>query len=106
MSDLGKRGKIEEAKSLLHERKKRGLKPNVVTYNILLNYIMCKGGRVSLTEAYKVWIEMRLGCCKLNAGTYRRMADGFCRAGDFEGGLRVLNAMLACRHALSTFRNI
>jgi pentatricopeptide repeat protein len=57
MSDLVKRGKIEEAKSLVHEMKKRHFKKDVVTCNILINYL-CKEGRAA--EAYKVLFEMQV----------------------------------------------
>ncbi|KAK3206182.1 hypothetical protein Dsin_020228 [Dipteronia sinensis] len=102
MSDLGKRGKIEEAKSILSEMRKRRYKPDVVTYNIFINYL-CKEGRVA--EAYKVFIEMQVGGCEANAATYRMMVDGFCRVEDFEGGLKVLSAMLTSQHCprLETF---
>ncbi|XP_028799454.1 LOW QUALITY PROTEIN: pentatricopeptide repeat-containing protein At1g07740, mitochondrial-like [Neltuma alba] len=95
MNDLGKRGKIEEAKSLLHEMRKRRLKADVVIYNVLINYL-CKEGKT--TEAYKVLIEMQIKGCEPNAASYRMMVDGFCKTGDFEGGLNVLNVMLASKH--------
>ncbi|KAJ4725892.1 Pentatricopeptide repeat-containing protein [Melia azedarach] len=95
MSDLGKRGRFEEAKSLLSEMKKRRFRPDVVTYNILINYL-CKEGRAA--EAYKILIDMQFGGREPNAATYRMMVDGFLRVEDFEGGLKVLNAMLTSRH--------
>ncbi|KAL5169434.1 Pentatricopeptide repeat-containing protein, mitochondrial [Glycine soja] len=96
MNDLGKRGKVEEAKALLHEMKKRRLKPDVVTY-ILINYL-CKEGKAM--EAYKVLLEMQIGGCVPNAATYRMVVDGLCQIGDFEVGLSVLNAMLTSRHLI------
>jgi pentatricopeptide repeat protein len=43
-------------------------------------------------------VEMQISGCEPNAATYRMMLDGLCRNGDFEGGLNVLNAMMASRH--------
>ncbi|KAF8029386.1 hypothetical protein BT93_E1936 [Corymbia citriodora subsp. variegata] len=91
MSDLGKRGEIDKAKELLKEMKRRKCKPDVVSYNILVNYL-CKEGRPA--EAHKLLVEMQIEGHKPNAATYRMMLDGFCKVEDFEGGLKVLNAML------------
>lgn len=48
---------------------------------------------------------MHVGGCKANQATYRMMADGVLRIVDFEGGLKVANAMLSSKHCprLETF---
>ncbi|KAL8115694.1 uncharacterized protein LOC141668145 [Apium graveolens] len=102
MSDIVKNGKWDEAKELLGEMKKRRVEPDVVIYNILINYL-CKDGRTA--DAYKLLVEMQVEGCEPNAATYRIMVDGFCSVEDFEGGLKVLNAMLMSNHCprLETF---
>ncbi|GFS30663.1 RmlC-like cupins superfamily protein [Actinidia rufa] len=96
------RGMTEEAKGLFLEMKERQLKPVVVTYNILIDYL-CKQGRAA--EAYKILVEMQVRACEPNAATNRMMVDGFCQVKEFEGGLKVLNAMLNGKHCprLETF---
>lgn len=56
----------------------------------------------------KFLFEMQVGGCEANAATYRMLVDGFCRVGDFEGGLKVLNAMLTSGHfpRVETFRSL
>lgn len=102
MSVIVKNGKWDEAKELFGEMKKRRVKPDVVIYNILINYL-CKDGRTM--DAYKLLVEMQVEGCEPNAATYRTMVDGFCSVEDFEGGLKVLNAMLMSNHCprLETF---
>ncbi|KAG6492864.1 pentatricopeptide repeat-containing protein At1g07740, mitochondrial-like [Zingiber officinale] len=96
MSDRGRRGDLDGARALLAEMKRRKLKPDVPIYGALINYL-CGAGRTA--EAYAVLVEMQVeGGCEPNAAAYRMMADGACRAGDFEMASRVLTAMLASGH--------
>lgn len=54
MSDPGKRGRIDEAKLLLGEMKRRRIKPDVVIYNIMVNHL-CSEGRAP--EGYRTLKE-------------------------------------------------
>ncbi|KAM3303469.1 hypothetical protein P3S67_014499 [Capsicum chacoense] len=49
-------------------------------------------------EAYRMLIDMQIAGCYPNTATYRMMVDRFCKIGEFEEGLKVLNAMLMSRH--------
>ena len=57
---------------------------------------LCSEGRAP--EGYRTLKEMEKKSCEPNAATYRMMVDGFCRIGDFDSALDILNAMLASRH--------
>ncbi|KAG5566858.1 hypothetical protein RHGRI_002415 [Rhododendron griersonianum] len=94
---LCKKGDLDRAKGMLDDMAKKGQKPNAVTYSLLM------GGLCSLdkyNEAKKMMFDM-----EYRGSTYRMMVDGFCRVEDFEGGLKLLNAMLASEHCprLETF---
>lgn len=106
MSDCGRRGDFEAMKELLAEMRTRKIKPDGVIYSILINHL-CENCRAD--EAYKVLVEMQVkeGCTP-SAAVYRMMVDGFCKVGEFEKGLGILNAMLVGGHRprLETFESL
>ncbi|KAI6686980.1 hypothetical protein NL676_032893 [Syzygium grande] len=88
-------GKFEEATKLMFDMEYRGCKPAPVNFGVLMSDL---GKRGRPAEAYKLLVEMQIEGREANAATYHMMLDGFCKVEDFEGGLKVLNAMLTSEH--------
>ncbi|XP_050367664.1 pentatricopeptide repeat-containing protein At1g07740, mitochondrial isoform X2 [Argentina anserina] len=102
-------GKYDEAKKMMFDMAYRGCKPGIVNYGVLISDL---GRREKLEEAKSLLQEMKkrrfkpdVGGFEPNAATYRMMVDGFCQIEEFEGGLKVLIAMLKSKHCprLTTF---
>ncbi|KAM3412325.1 hypothetical protein ACQJBY_003802 [Aegilops geniculata] len=96
MSAYAGQGDVDAVRGLLSDMRQRKLGPDDASYNVLIK-CLCDSGRVE--EAHKALVEMQLkdGTAP-SAATYRVLADGCCRAGDFGLGLRVFNAMLSSGH--------
>ncbi|VAH22131.1 unnamed protein product [Triticum turgidum subsp. durum] len=96
MSAYARQGDVDAIRGLLSDMRMRKLGPDDASYNVLIK-CLCDSGRVE--EAHKALVEMQLkdGMAP-SAATYRVLADGCCRAGDFGLGLRVFNAMLSSGH--------
>ncbi|XP_070018202.1 pentatricopeptide repeat-containing protein At1g07740, mitochondrial-like [Nicotiana sylvestris] len=103
------KGDWELARQVFDEIIEREIEPTVVTYNCQIGFLCKKGdveGAKSLfqdmegktAEAYRMLVDMQIASCNPNAATYRMVVDGFCKTGEFEEGLKVLNAMLISGH--------
>ncbi|PHT29149.1 hypothetical protein CQW23_31247 [Capsicum baccatum] len=109
---LWKSGDVEGGKMLFQDMVRKGNKANAVTYGLLMEGLCCLGKYkeakklmfdmkyqgCKTTEAYMMLIDMQITGCYPNTATYRMMVDRFCKTGEFEKGLNVLNAMLMSRH--------
>ncbi|KAK1699070.1 hypothetical protein QYE76_015767 [Lolium multiflorum] len=107
MSAYAGQGDVDAVRGLLSDMRGRKLKPDDASYNVLIKCLCDNGGRVA--EAHKALVEMQLKDGTVpSAATYRVLADGCCRAGNFELGLRVFNAMMASGHRplAHTFRHL
>ncbi|KAL6496815.1 hypothetical protein OROHE_027297 [Orobanche hederae] len=77
---------------LMKEMKERGIKPNVVTYGIMIKHL-CKFRRID--EALEVLEKMRDGKLGVEPDTviYNTLIDGLCKVGRLEEGLKLMERM-------------
>ncbi|KAG0495882.1 hypothetical protein HPP92_000573 [Vanilla planifolia] len=74
---------FEGALEVLREMKRRGCKPEVVSYNILLMG-MCRAGQ--WRNARDLFEDMPRRGCRPDVVTYRSLFDGMCAAGEVLAG--------------------
>ncbi|CAI9105592.1 OLC1v1004544C4 [Oldenlandia corymbosa var. corymbosa] len=70
---------------------KRGLEPNVMTYNIMLNGFFRAG---QIKEAWKFFLQMKRRKCEIDVVTYTTMVHGFGVAGDVEKSQALFDEMV------------
>ncbi|KAF2555989.1 hypothetical protein F2Q68_00013040 [Brassica cretica] len=89
MSDPGKRGRIDEAKLLLGDMKRRRIKPDVVIYNIMVNHL-CSEGRAPEGFGY-----FECNACKQTLShtcNVLCLVDGLIKGGNLDHACFVLEA--------------
>ncbi|GFQ05680.1 pentatricopeptide repeat-containing protein at1g62680 mitochondrial [Phtheirospermum japonicum] len=75
---------------MFREIPRRGLQPNIVTYNTILQGLF-RGGRCS--EALEIFDELQAVGLKPDFYTYCNMLDGLCRNGQVERALLLLDEL-------------
>ncbi|KAI3444489.1 hypothetical protein Pfo_001154 [Paulownia fortunei] len=92
LTGLGQNHDFSRMNLLMKEMKEKGIKPNVVTYGIMIKHL-CKFRRVD--EALEVLEKMRDG--ELGIGPdvviYNTLIDGLCKVGRQEEGLNLMERM-------------
>ncbi|KAJ1686531.1 hypothetical protein LUZ63_017921 [Rhynchospora breviuscula] len=88
---------------LIKEMETAGIKPNTITYNLLLR---CHFKSERWEDAKKVYEQMFLmKVCNPNDATFRILLEGFSQGGDFETGLEVFSSSLK-KHKVPEFATV
>ncbi|GKA32706.1 pentatricopeptide repeat-containing protein [Tanacetum coccineum] len=95
LSGLGKERNYERINLLLKEMKENGIKPDIVTFGMLVNHL-CKARRVD--DALDMFKKMKEGtegiAVKPDVILYNTLIDGLCKVGRQEEGLELMKQMM------------
>ncbi|XP_047339105.1 pentatricopeptide repeat-containing protein At1g52620 isoform X1 [Impatiens glandulifera] len=89
---LCKQGKIDEGRTVIHERYGTDCIPNIVFYNTLIDGYFRNGDFEKACELFK---ELKLKGVLPSVRTYGSMINGYCKVGKFEAVDKLLNEMKA-----------
>ncbi|MCD7456236.1 hypothetical protein HAX54_030949 [Datura stramonium] len=95
LNGLGREGDFQKMNLLMNEMKEKEIKPNVVTFGILINHL-CKCYRVD--EALQVFEKMGGSetdgiLVKPDRVLYNTLIDGLCKVGKQEEGFKLMEKM-------------